>query len=92
MIQEQTILNVADNSGAKKVGCFRVLKSKKTARVGDVIIASVKEAEPKGTVKKGEVVTAVIVRQKKAIPRKDGSQISFYDNSCVIIDMLPFIK
>lgn len=86
MIQEETDLIVADNSGAKRVRCFRVLKSKKSAEVGDIIIASVKDAEPKGTVKKGEVVKAVVVRQKRRILRPDGSYIIFYDNSCVIID------
>jgi len=86
MIQEETELEVADNSGAKRVKCFRVLKNKKCAKVGDIIIASVQEADPKASVKKGEVVKAVIVRQKKRIPRLDGSHIFFYDNSCVIID------
>lgn len=86
MIQEETDLIVADNSGAKRVRCFRVLKSKKAAEVGDIIIASVKDAEPKGAVKKGDVVKAVIVRQKRRILRSDGSYIFFYDNSCVIID------
>lgn len=86
MIQEASDLAVADNSGAKRVRCFRVLKNKKTAGVGDIIIASVKDAEPRGVVKKGEVIRAVIVRQKKRILRSDGSYIFFYDNSCVIID------
>ena len=86
MIHEQTDLNVADNSGAKRVRCFRVLKSKKAAQVGDIIIASVKDAEPKGTVKKGEVVKAVIVRTCSYIRRKDGSKLRFDTNSCVIID------
>jgi len=86
MIQEETDLTVADNSGAKRVRCFRVLKSKKSATVGDIIVCSVKDAEPRGVVKKGEVVRAVIIRQKKRILRADGSYIFFYDNSCVIID------
>lgn len=88
MIQQETNLEVADNTGAKKVRCFKVLKGSKRryARVGDVIICSVKEADPRGAVKKGEVVRAVIVRSKSYIRRKDGSFLRFYDNSCVIID------
>jgi len=88
MIQQETNLEVADNTGAKKVRCFKVLKGSKRryAQVGDVIICSVKEADPKGTVKKKDVVRAVIVRTKKYITRKDGSLLRFYDNSCVIID------
>lgn len=88
MIQEETDLEVADNTGAKRVRCFRVLGGSKRryARVGDIIVCSVKDSEPKSSVKKGEVVKAVIVRQKKRIPRSDGSCILFYDNSCVIID------
>ncbi len=88
MIQQETNLEVADNTGAKKVRCFKVLKGSKRryAGVGDVIICSVKEADPKGSVKKGEVVRAVIVRTCKAIARADGSQLKFFDNSCVLID------
>jgi len=88
MIQEETDLEVADNTGAKRVRCFRVLKGSKRryAGVGDVIVASVKESDPKASVKKGEVVKAVVVRTKKHIRRKDGSYLKFYDNSCVIID------
>jgi len=86
MIQEETDLDVADNSGAKRVRCFRVLKSKKCAQVGDVIIASVKEADTTGAVKKKDKVRAVVVRQKRKIRRADGSFVFFYDNSCVIID------
>jgi large subunit ribosomal protein L14 len=88
MIQQESNLEVADNTGAKKVRCFKVLKGSKRryARVGDVIVCSVKEADPKGAVKKGEVVKAVIVRTKSYIRRKDGSMLRFYDNSCVIID------
>jgi large subunit ribosomal protein L14 len=88
MIQQETDLEVADNTGAKRVRCFKVLKGSKRryATVGDVIVCSVKESEPKATVKKGEVVRAVIVRTKKEIRRKDGSYLKFYDNSCVIID------
>ncbi len=88
MIQEETELAVADNSGAKQVKCFRVLKGTKRryARVGDVIVCSVKEADPKALVKKGSVVKAVIVRTKSYVRRSDGSMLRFYDNSCVIID------
>lgn len=88
MIQQETNLEVADNTGAKKVRCFKVLKGSKRryAGVGDIIICSVKEADPKGLVKKGEVVRAVIVRTKSYIRRKDGSMLRFYDNSCVILD------
>ena len=88
MIQEETELEVADNSGAKRVKCFRVLKGTKRryARVGDVIVCSVKEADPKAIVKKGTVVKAVIVRTKSYVRRNDGSMLRFYDNSCVLID------
>lgn len=88
MIQEETELEVADNSGAKRVKCFRVLRGTKRryAGVGDVIVCSVKEADPKAIVKKGTVVKAVIVRTKSYIRRNDGSMIRFYDNSCVLID------
>ncbi len=88
MIQQETNLEVADNTGAKKVRCFKVLKGSKRryASVGDIIICAVKEADPKGTVKKGEVVRAVIVRTKSYIRRRDGSFLRFFDNSCVIID------
>jgi large subunit ribosomal protein L14 len=88
MIQQETNLDVADNTGAKKVRCFKVLGGSKRryASVGDIIICSVKEADPQGSVKKGEVVRAVIVRTRKAIRRPDGSWLRFYDNSCAIID------
>lgn len=88
MIQQETNLDVADNTGAKKVRCFKVLKGSKRryAGVGDIIICSVKEADPKGLVKKGEVVRAVIVRTKNYIRRADGSMLRFFDNSCVILD------
>jgi large subunit ribosomal protein L14 len=88
MIQQESDLEVADNTGAKRVKCFKVLKGSKRryAGVGDVIICSVKEADPKGSVKKGDVVRAVIVRTKSYIRRADGSMLRFYDNSCVIID------
>ena len=88
MIQPQTRLNVADNSGAKEIMCFRVLGGsfRRTAGVGDVIVASVKTATPGGTVKKGDVVKAVIVRTRKQYRRPDGSYIRFDDNAAVIIN------
>ncbi len=88
MIQLRTILEVADNTGAKKVQCFAVLGGtrKRTARVGDIIMASVKDAIPAGTVKKKEVVRAVVVRTAYPIKRKDGSSLSFTHNSAVIVD------
>lgn len=87
MIQEFTVLSVADNSGAKKVMCFRVLGSrKKYAGIGDVIVVAVKEAIPGGTVKKSEVCKAVVVRTKSGLKRKDGSVIRFSDNAAVIIN------
>ncbi|GAB4227654.1 MAG: 50S ribosomal protein L14 [Chlamydiales bacterium] len=88
MIQQETDLDVADNTGAKRVRCIKVLKGSKRryARVGDVIVCSVKEAAPEGTAKKGDVVKAVIVRTTKYIKRKDGSKLRFDKNSCVIID------
>lgn len=88
MIQQESELEVADNTGAKRVRCFKVLKGSKRryAHVGDIIVCSVKDADPQGSVKKGEVVRAVIVRTKSYIRRVDGSFLRFYDNSCVIID------
>jgi large subunit ribosomal protein L14 len=88
MIQMQSKLNVADNSGAKKVQCIKVLGSSKRryAHVGDLISCSVKAAIPGGTVKKGEVVTAVVVRTKKETRRRDGSYIRFDENAAVIIN------
>ncbi len=88
MIQQESELDVADNTGAKRVRCFKVLRGSKRryAGVGDVIVCSVKEADPKGLVKKGEVVKAVIVRTRSYIRRPDGSMLRFYDNSCVILD------
>src|ERR1700733_3735504 len=88
MIQQETDLEVADNTGAKRVRCFKVLggSRKRYARVGDIIVCSIKEADPKGAVKKGEVVRAVIIRTKAYIRRPDGSMLRFYDNSCVLID------
>lgn len=88
MIQQESELQVADNSGAKRVKCFKVLGGtrRRYAQVGDIIVCSVKEADPKGGVKKGDVIKAVIVRTKSYIRRGDGSMLRFYDNSCVIID------
>jgi large subunit ribosomal protein L14 len=87
MIQMQTILNVADNSGAKKVACIKVLGGSKRryASVGDVIVVSVKEALPNFKVKKGDVMKAVIVRTAKEVRRPDGSYLKFDDNSAVLI-------
>lgn len=88
MIQEYTWLNVADNSGARQVRCIKVLggTGRRYAFLGDKIIASVKDASPGGTVKKGEVVQAVIVRVRKEMRRRDGSYIRFDDNAVVLID------
>ena len=88
MVQQESLLTVADNTGAKKVLCIRVLggTGRRYASLGDKIVASVKEASPSGTVKKGQVVKAVIIRTKKEIRRSDGSYIRFDDNACVIID------
>jgi large subunit ribosomal protein L14 len=87
MIQVETRLNVADNSGAKEVYCIKVLggSRKRYARVGDIIVVSIKEAIPNAKVKKGDVVKAVVVRTKKAIRRTDGSYIRFDENSAVLI-------
>jgi len=88
MIQTQSVLNVADNSGAKKVQCIKVLGSSKRryARIGDIISCSVKTAIPGGNVKKGEVVKAVIVRTRKEFRRRDGSYIRFDENAAVLIN------
>ncbi len=88
MIQPRTMLIVADNTGAKILQCFRVLGStrRRYAQLGDVIVGTVKEAEPRKIVKKHDVVRAVIVRQKKNFRRQDGSYIRFDNNSCVILD------
>ena len=88
MIQQESRLKVADNSGAKEILCIRVLggTKKRYASVGDTIVASVKDAMPSSNVKKGQVVRAVVVRTKKEVRRKDGSYIRFADNACVIID------
>lgn len=87
MIQPQTMLKVGDNTGAKKLLCIRVLGGsfRRYAGIGDIIIASVKEATPGGVVKKGEVVKAVVVRTKKEVKRQDGSYIRFSENAAVII-------
>ena len=87
MIQQQTILNVGDNTGAKKVMCIRVLggSTRRYAAIGDVIVASVKDATPGGVVKKGDVVKAVVVRTVNSTRRKDGSYIRFDENAAVII-------
>jgi large subunit ribosomal protein L14 len=88
MIQQESRLKVADNTGARELLCIRVLggSSRRYAGVGDVIVGTVKEATPGGSVKKGEVVRAVVVRTKKESRRSDGSYIRFDDNACVIID------
>ena len=88
MIQMRSILNVADNTGAKRVACIKVIarSNKKYAQIGDVITGSVKEAVPEGVVKKGEVIRAVIVRTKFPIRRMDGSWLRFDTNAVVIID------
>jgi large subunit ribosomal protein L14 len=88
MIQEYTVLSVADNSGAKRAMCFRILGGSKRryASIGDIIVVAIKEAIPGGTVKKSEVCKAVVVRTTKQLKRKDGSTISFSDNAAVIIN------
>ena len=88
MIQVRTRIEVADNSGAKRLGCIRVLggSRKRYGTVGDIVVASVKEVIPNSKVKKGEVVKAVIVRTKKEIRRQDGSYVKFDDNSAVLIN------
>ncbi len=88
MIQQESRLRVTDNSGAKEILCIRVLGGtrRRYARVGDVIVATVKEANPTGQVKKKSVVKAVVVRTRDTIQRKDGSTITFDDNAAVIID------
>ncbi|MBK7143492.1 MAG: 50S ribosomal protein L14 [bacterium] len=88
MIQEFTVLSVADNSGAKRAMCFRILggSKKKYASIGDIIVVAVKEAIPGGTVKKSEVCKAVVVRTTSNLRRKDGSLIRFSDNAAVIIN------
>ena len=88
MIQEQTMLNVADNSGARRVMCIKVLggSHRRYAGVGDIIKITIKEAIPRGKVKKGDVLKAVVVRTKKGVRRPDGSVIRFDGNACVILN------
>ena len=87
MIQQESYLKVADNTGAKEIHCIRVLggSKRKFGNIGDVIVASVRKATPGGTVKKGEVVKAVIVRTKRGIRREDGTYVRFDENAAVII-------
>ena len=87
MIQQESFLKVADNTGAKEIKCIRVLggSSRKYGNIGDVIVASVRKATPGGTVKKGEVVKAVIVRSAKGVRRADGTYVRFDDNAAVLI-------
>lgn len=87
MVQQQTYLKVADNTGAKEIMCIRVLggSGRKYANIGDVIVASVKKATPNGVVKKGDVIKAVVVRSAKGLRRADGSYIKFDENAAVII-------
>ena len=87
MIQQESYLKVADNTGAKEIHCIRVLggSKRKYGNIGDVIVASVRKATPGGTVKKGEVVKAVIVRTKRGVRREDGSYVRFDENAAVII-------
>ena len=88
MIQERTILNVADNSGARKIRCFRVLGGtrRRYATLGDIIVASVQDALPQAAIKKGDVVKAVIVRTRKEHRRRDGTYIRFDENAAVVIN------
>ena len=88
MIQPESTLEVADNSGARKVACIRVLggSRRRYASIGDIIVVSVKEAIPNARVKRGEVRRAVVVRTKKGIPRPDGTYIRFDDNAAVLLD------
>ncbi|MBD3419579.1 MAG: 50S ribosomal protein L14 [Chitinivibrionales bacterium] len=88
MIQVESILNIADNSGAKKIQCIRILggTGRRYARVGDIIVVAVKDAIPNSPVKKGSVARAVVVRTKKEFGRKDGTYIRFSDNAAVIIN------
>lgn len=88
MLQLRSIVNVADNSGAKKVGIFKVLggSGRRYAQIGDIVVASVKSAEPRKAIKKKEVVKAVVVRQRNPFRRKDGTYIKFDENAVVILD------
>ena len=90
MIQPRTILKVADNTGAKTIRVFKILGGtrRRWAQLGDIIVASVQEAEPRKEIKKKDVIRAVIIRQKKAYRRQDGSYIRFDDNAAVIVDGL----
>ena len=87
MIQQESYLKVADNTGAKEIKCIRVLggSTRKFGNIGDVIVASVRKAQPGGTVKKGEVLKAVIVRSAKGVRRNDGTYVRFDDNAAVLI-------
>ena len=87
MIQQESYLKVADNTGAKEIKCIRVLggSKRKYGNIGDIIVASVRKAAPGGTVKKGEVVKAVIVRTKRGVRREDGTYVRFDENAAVII-------
>ena len=87
MVQQESYLKVADNTGAKEIKCIRVLggSKRKYGNIGDVIVASVRKAAPNGTVKKGEVVKAVIVRSKKGVRRADGTYVRFDENAAVLI-------
>ena len=87
MIQQESFLKVADNTGAKEIKCIRVLggSSRKYGNIGDVVVASVRKAAPNGTVKKGEVVKAVIVRSAKGVRRNDGTYVRFDENAAVLI-------
>ena len=87
MLQQESYLKVADNTGAKEIKCIRVLggSKRKYGNIGDVIVASVRKAAPNGTVKKGEVVKAVIVRTKKGVRRNDGTYVRFDENAAVLI-------
>ena len=88
MVQQQTVLNVADNTGAKKIMVIRVLggSRRRFGRIGDIVVASVQEAIPNGNVKKGDVVKAVVVRTRKELKRADGSYIKFDDNAAVVLN------
>lgn len=88
MIQAETRLKAADNSGAKIIECFKVLGGtrRRYASIGDIIVCSVKSAEPRGIVKKGDKIRAVVVRQRKALRRKDGSYIRFDENAAVVLE------
>jgi large subunit ribosomal protein L14 len=90
MIQQQTMLTIADNSGARRAMCIKVLGGarRRYARVGDIVVVAIKDAIPRGQVKKGDVVRAVVVRTKKEYRRRDGSYIRFDDNAAVIINEL----